>query len=144
MSPIPDREPDSDVERLYEAPKFILEQEVWKWLEEGAVGHLEAYVWTDKGEGLQLRASVTKGNLKIVLTCRRTQLVRKWDSHDGHRNPGGELVSGSHKHYPTKTHPNGEFAYPTPDVPDTDINDALLAFMSECNIDLRTGFQRHF
>ena len=137
-----DRQEDSESARLYKAKKFVLDQDVWQWMEEGAVGHFQAEVWTEHGEALQLRASTTRNNLRISLTCRQTQLVRKWDSHDGHYNPGGEPILGPHKHYPTKTHPTGEFAYSVTDIPDSGIDDALLAFLDECSIEARAGYQR--
>ncbi len=128
--------------RLYSARKFILEREVWHWIENGSVGHFQAHVWTERGEELQLRASVTGNNLQIALYARRSQLVRKWHSHDGHRNPDGETVGGPHKHYPTRTHPQGSYAYPVTDIPDDGIDDALIAFLDECNIDTHEPYQR--
>ena len=139
-----DSDPDPEIERLYQARKYVLGQAIWDWLEDGAVRHLQAQVWTEQGEALQLRATVSENNLKISLTCRRTQLIRKWDSHDGHLNPGGEPVDGPHKHYPTRTHPGGEFAYPVVEIPEDAIDDAVLAFLEECNIEPRGGYQRQF
>lgn len=53
-------------------------------------------------------------------------------------------MSGAHKHYPTRTHPNGAFAYEVRGISEDSIDDALFGFFDECNIRMRAEYQRHF
>lgn len=127
---------EEEAERLYKSPKVLLGKIDWKALFEGLRQRIDLPVIVEgTGESLQLRGSVgTDGEFEFILTMRRTQLIRQWHSHNCHRNPGGEHVEGPHKHYPTRKSPTGKHAYAVDDIPTDDLNQALIAFLEECNI----------
>lgn len=133
-------------ERLYRVPKYIPARIGRRYLHRGAVTRIDAPVFAESGESLQLRGSMARdGMIELSLTFRRTQPVRKWHTHDDHHNPDCKLVSGPHKHYPTNEFPSAKYAYSTGDeIPTEDFNSALLAFLEECNIEFLYPYQREF
>ena len=137
-------DPHPEFEALYLAEKYIRGARGWEYLQED-LAHYEATVWTGDGKKLQLRASMSRGEIAIVLACRNTQVVRKYHSHTGHRNPGGEIIDGPHKHYPSVGDMGAHFAYEVYDISaDSDLNEALIGFLDESRIDLVEPYQRRF
>lgn len=117
-------------ERLYRAGKYI------PTVLRARGNRINVDVIANTGESLMLRAvEYPDGEFEISLSVRGNQLVRKWHNHDCHRNPGGAHVPGPHEHYPTNKFKIGETARLVDDMPD-DFYDAILAFLSECNIQL--------
>jgi len=129
-------------ERLYKVHKFAPSQIGRQRLYQGRVERIKMPVWTDTGETLQLRGSVTRGGDIQFSLVTGTQVIRKWHSHAGHYNPDGELVDGPHKHYPTSEYPQAKCAYSTgDDIPTDNFEEALSAFLEECNIELLWPFR---
>ena len=57
------------------------------------------------GEPLSLKAYGNRlGDVHVDLS-RGKEFLRKLHTHEGHRNPGGLLVPGTHMHFPTEQYP---------------------------------------
>ena len=68
------------------------------------------------------------------------QIFRRYDNVPHHRNPDGTVFEAGHKHKWTDAEGNERFAYiPDPPINDSDLDEALVQFLDECNIKLENG-----
>lgn len=91
------------------------------------------------GERLTLKAYQSDRGPDVLL-LRDSTILRHFHLHDGHHNPGGRPVDAGHKHFPTKGYPlrkmSSSYAYPVDCPMDLDLNDAIILFCEEVNIEI--------
>lgn len=133
-------------EQLHSAPKYVASRIVWKRGNGQDVFIFLATVLTEDGEGLDLSGywqRVGRHNrtcwgfsLKYMGHC-----VRSYDMAKVHKNPGAGKVRGPHKHMFSSSRID-RYAYkPDPPICENDPNQALLDFLREGNIELRSDYQ---
>lgn len=125
---------DEDLlEELYEQEKVLMENVTW----ESEHPEIPRYSTTagvqtaESDEFLQLHGEYWRGKFSFVLRYRNT-VIRLWDFNDHH-----EGISGGHKHKFPQTEARDDDPYAVDDATTSDVNEALLDFLDECNI--RTG-----
>lgn len=132
-------------DRLYRVEKYVPSRRIIEARKGPQTNRVDVEVVARSGESLRLRAiERLEGEFEMALTAKRTQLIRKWHTHDCHRNPGGQHVPGPHEHYPTNQLPRGAMARQVKDMPTHDFYDALVAFLDNCNINILPPIQRGF
>lgn len=131
-------------QELYEAKKYLVGELNSKG--GNTAYRFEGLVQSASGEILLFKGvhRLSDNDIKLELLYRKIFPIRKYHSHYNHHNPGGQLVDGPHKHFPTETSQKDcQFAYKVDDIPeDGDINDVIHAFLKESNIEvLGSGLQ---
>ncbi|WP_061212614.1 DUF6978 family protein [Syntrophomonas wolfei] len=128
----------SEIERdeIYGEPKEI-DGDTIIWESRGNKDrfYLKVPVRRANGEEMHLRAYYGARRYSFALLYRGTILIRRWDF-ERHENPGpdGSIFNGvPHKHKWTEEY-GDEWAYTVDDVPVNDVELALKAFLTECNI----------
>lgn len=128
-------------EVLYKAKKTVL-GETLTWEPGEGSWKLAAPVFLDTGEELTIYGVKSPRKFGFALCTKRKELIRRWDFRK-HTNPGGEVLTGPHKHYWTPEF-SEQMAYAVDDVPTNDFNDALFAFLAECNIQVEGSYSIRF
>lgn len=128
-------------ETLYRAEKTVL-GDTLIWQPGQGSWKLAAPVFLGTGEELILYGVKSPRRFGFALRTRRKELIRRWDF-KRHTNPDGEVFTGPHKHYWTPEF-GEEMAYTVDDVPTGDFNEALLAFLAECNIQIDGPYSIRF
>lgn len=83
----------------------------------------------ENGEILEVKGKRWQKGHSFVIMYENT-VIRCWDYNDHH-----EGINGGHKHkYPYDEYQEDD-PYPAPDVSTTDVNQALIDFLVECNIE---------
>lgn len=123
---------DTELEALYVTDKYVNDLN-WRAMAPGRY-RLEADVFTDT-ETLRLSGNYSQNSVKkpgysFSLLHQNCLTVRRWDF-----GPHHGKKSYSHKHKE-----NYE-SYPVDDISLENVNQALLDFLKECNIDLRGQYQ---
>ena len=128
----------AEIDRLYHMPKVI--EEDWHWTLSGPNHVGEATVYCIDSEAILTLKAWKRRNYGFCLLYKSSKVVRRWDD-SRHKNPNGEVIDGSHKHF---WHPQYEDAkaYPVDDVATDDVDEAFNDFLDECNIELRGDYQR--
>lgn len=128
---------EEEREEMYKAPKTVPGEALeWQW-DNGAM-RIIAPVFLPNGEELILYGT-KRNKFSFALKYRKTQLIRRWDFKT-HNNPDGRRISGPHKHKWTYNY-GEQLAYEVFDVPLDDLNEALFAFLKECNITIEGAYQ---
>jgi len=88
---------------------------------------------------LKVKATMTARRYSFSLWYNNNQLIRRWDI-KRHVHVDGTVICGPHKHRWTEEH--GErHVYPVNDVAENDVNQGLLDFLTECNINILGVYQ---
>jgi hypothetical protein len=137
-------------EQLYAAPKYVASKIRWRPGSGEGVLIFQAKVLTQDGTGLDL-----SGYWKKVGRHNRTRwgfslkhlghCIRTYDMADSHKNPGETgRIKGPHKHRFSSSKIE-RYAYkPDPPISESDPNEALMDFLKEGNIELRSGDYQDF
>jgi hypothetical protein len=126
---------ESEREAMYIEPKEVIaETIVWEPKANGKRFYLKVPIRRQNGEELTLRAYYSQQRYSFALLYRGSILIRRWDF-EYHQNPGkSEVFKGvPHKHKWAEDY-GDEFVYQVYDVPMNDVEQALTAFLEECNI----------
>jgi len=128
----------AEADAILKALKIIAVNLVWKT--QSGTFRLEATVFaTETSELLSLRGFVGVRNRSYALLYKNTP-VRKYTVHARHRNPDtGQIVLGPHKHNWDDLWED-QLAYVPDDIHPGDPNTELMAFLAECNIQLRGSY----
>lgn len=128
----------AEVDRLYHMPKVI--EGDWKWEVDGPNFTGEATVYCLNSDAKLTLKAWKRRNYGFCLLYKSSKVVRRWDD-SIHKNPDGEIIRGSHKHF---WHPQYEDskAYPVDDIATNDVDKAFIDFLDECNIKHKGGYQR--
>ena len=124
-----------------EAQTILTEQKViganLSWTADGAIQRLEAKVLcVESEEILTLRGTRGKTNRSFVILYKNTP-IRKYTVHAYHRDPvTREVVRQPHKHTWDEEYQDRRVYIPD-DIRVGNINEELLDFLQECNIELR-------
>lgn len=130
---------EEEREAIYTEEKTVsVEFLGWDWSRKAY--RINAPVLRPNGEELTLLAT-RRRTFSFALLYNKT-LIRQWDFRI-HNNPGGRKIVGPHKHKWTLKYGREE-AYEVDDVPTDDPNEALLAFLKECNIRIEGDYQLQF
>lgn len=121
------------------AEEKILFGELIQWKGINGSFRLKVPVYRQNGEELTLYANYGKRRYSFALHHRKTLLIRRWD-YCKHKNPDGTILKGPHKHKWTDDHADN-FAYEVNDIPVDNLNEALEAFLKECNITVEGQYQ---
>jgi hypothetical protein len=126
-------------EAVLKEPKVIAMNLAWQ--AQGRAYNLAATVLgTETGYTLSLRGYVGRRNHSFTLLFQNTP-IRKWTVHDRHRDPVSKRIFREpHKHTWDDVWEDQRVYIPT-DFPVGDPNRELLAFLKECNIELRGAYQ---
>ena len=128
-----------------DADALIAEQKeitgVLVWTARGVGYRLrDVVVLAESGTMLRLTGYVGRKNRSFALLYRNTP-IRRYTAHDQHKNPDGELISGPHEHLWDDIFEDS-IAYVPEDIRMGDPNDELIDFLAECNMTIRSGYQR--
>ena len=127
-----------------EAQTILTEQKViganLSWTADGVIQRLEAKVLcVESEEILNLKGTWGKTNRSFVLLYKNTP-IRKYTVHALHRNPETrEVVRQPHKHTWDEEYQDRRVYIPD-DIRVGDINEELLDFLQECEIELRGSY----
>jgi hypothetical protein len=118
--------------------KIIEEDWTWEVAGPNLVG--EATVYCYESDAILTLKAWKRRSYGFCLLYKSSKIVRRWDD-SRHKNPDGEIIDGSHKHY---WHPKYEdnYAYPVDDIATDDVDKAFEDFLAECNIELRGDYNR--
>ena len=120
-----------DVERLIHMPKHAYPARRRSKKSFRPLHTVTLAVETISGKHLELRAYKAREDYFVEL-WQGLQGLRKLHTHNCHRNPAGEHVSGCHMHFPTVTYPLvegcGSYAYGLNVVEFQSIEQALMVF----------------
>lgn len=126
-------------ERIYNEDKIVRAEELtWRQSKEGSL-KLQANVLRANGEEISLRGTCSKKRYSFALLYKNSILIRKWDFRR-HTDPKGNVFPGPHKQ-PRPDKQSERWAYSVEDIPTNNIDKALLAFLKECNIEIRGSRQ---
>jgi hypothetical protein len=136
-------------EQLHAAPKYVASRIRWRAGTGEGVFIFQAKVLTEDGTGLDLSGYYDKVgrhdrtrwgfSLKYMGHC-----VRTYDMAAKHKNPGEGWIKGPHKHKFSSSKIE-RYAYkPDPPISEADPNQALMDFLKESNITLRSGAYQDF
>ena len=130
--------PEATVNALVDEPKVITANLSWRMVNNS--WKLEARVLV-VGTTQLLRLTGTCGvrNHSFCLLLNNFP-IRRWDMKRRHKNPDNEPISGPHKHRFDEQQ-GDQWAYKPPDIHAGDVNEDFLAFLSECNIELKGDYQ---
>jgi hypothetical protein len=132
-------------EQLFAVPKYTASRIVWK-ANGPDVLIFVATVLTEDGIGLELSGHLRRnGRYGIRWGFSLKYLghtIRSYDMARYHKNPGGSgRVRGPHKHKFSSSKIE-RYAYrPDPPIAEDNPNDALMDFLKEANIELRSEYQ---
>ena len=91
---------------------------------------LRLNIWGFGVPDMVLKGYRRKGDIYIELSA-GDQMLRELHTHEGHRNPGGLLVPGTHMHFPTERFPlrrdDSSYAYAV-DMEILTVEDGILGF----------------
>ena len=111
------------------------------WIGEGRRLKLEAMVLgIDSGRILSLRANVGVRNRSVALLYKNVR-IRGYCTSRNHLNPGRVLIREPHKHRYDESNGDRE-AYVPNDIRFGNINEELMDFLIECNIEFRGTYQQ--
>jgi hypothetical protein len=129
-------------ELLHQTSKIVEEPLTWKPHSQGY--RMEASVYAPElEEELRLVCSYGKTNFGFCLLY-RNHPVRRYDNSPRHKShtTGEVFLNTPHKHIWTQEDEDDQ-AYIPPDIsPTDDVNDRLLSFLREENIEAKGGYQR--
>lgn len=133
-------------EELHTVPKYVVSTINWKPGDRPGIFTFQAQVLTQDGRGLDLHGHWVKTGKYGVAAWGFSlyffgNLIRSYDMAKKHKNPGGGKVRGPHKHKfsSSKIH---RYAYkPNPPISESNPNEALIDFLKESNIELRSEYQ---
>lgn len=133
-------------EELFIAKKYTASRIAWKGIAADKLS-FKAQVLTHDGRGLDLAgwyAKAGRGGKPIwgFSLYYRGHCIRSYDMSKYHKNPQkGGKARGPHKHrFSSSRIPR--FAYkPDPAIRETNPNDALMDFLAEANIEMRSEYQ---
>ena len=98
--------------------------------------NLRLNVWGFGVPDMVLKGYRRKGDIYIELSA-GDQMLRELHTHEGHRNPGGQLVPGTHMHFPTERfllrRDESSYAYAV-DMEILTVADGILEFCDMLNI----------
>ena len=129
----------TDADALIAEPKEITGGLVWRTR---GVGYRlqDVVVLTESGTMLRLTGYVGRKNRSFALLYRNTP-IRRYTAHDQHKNPDGEIIRGPHKHIWDDAFED-RVAYVPDDIRIGDPNEELFDFLTECNVTIRSSYQR--
>jgi hypothetical protein len=133
-------------EQIHSAPKYTASRVSWKPVTADKY-ILRVQVLTEDGQGLELTGYWTRNgrhnrshwgfHLGFKGNC-----IRSYDMAKYHKNPGGRgKVVGPHKHRFCSSKIERLAYKPDPEISEENPNKALLDFLKEGNIELRSEYQ---
>lgn len=127
------KELEKELENLYKVQKELVDNSL-RWTEGNGFYRLEASVLVPNGVKLKLKGTYNpkRNTFSFILLHKRKHKVRQFDL-KSHWNPDNTHVSGPHKHYWSAEY-NDTIAYEVDDVNPTDVDEAIINFLDECNI----------
>lgn len=130
---------EKEREQIYTEEKIIYGNTIEWRFKDGSL-KLKVPVLRPNGEELTLFGVYgRRGQISFSLNYRKTVLIRRFD-HRIHTNPDGRKILGPHKHKWTESH-GDNIAYEVNDIPVERLDDALQAFLKECNITVEGPYQ---
>lgn len=131
------------IERLYTAKKFVPQKIKWKGFADGRYKFkVKAYL-EDESAPLELRGVKNTGTkYSFTLLYLGNIVVRGFDMCQRHNNIGEGITiyQQPHKHkYVDAIDPR--YAYVVDDISCNDVNQGLIDFLDECNIELLQPYQ---
>lgn len=118
------------MDNLYDQEKILVEDVNWE-LEHPEIPRYSTKAMvktTDSDEILQFHGEYWGKRFSFVLRYQNT-VIRLWDFNDHHNG-----ISGGHKHKFPEDEYKDDDPYAVDDVSTSDVNQALLDFLEECNI----------
>lgn len=103
---------------------------------------MEFAVFSEDGDVLNVTAYRKNGNEFYVELHHQENTLRKFHTHNGHKNPRPkrELVDGVHMHFPTIRYPlyygRSSYAYSIMDPEIEDVADSVYSFCLELDIEI--------